>query len=152
MTVSFTAPDYQSGNQYYPDTISSGHKAVISFRLASGTYVRIKASANKYAYYSKDKYLLWGKSGAYILLPAIEGKSLTSVTILTGKNASTSVKVGVYKADGSAAVKGGEEITLNAKDSEFSWSLSETTPNTKYQLRVCSKHNAQFQKLTLKYQ
>ena len=52
VTVSFTAPDYQSGNQYYPDTISSGHKAVISFRLASGTYVRIKASANKYDYYS----------------------------------------------------------------------------------------------------
>ena len=85
-------------------------------------------------------------------MPAIEGKSLTSVTILTGKGASTKVEVGVYKADGSAAVKGGEKILLNAQNSDFSWSLSETTPNTHYQLRVCSKHNAQFQKLTLKYQ
>lgn len=117
-----------------------------------GDYTWGFAAADAYYYSSDSKALLWGKAGSYILMPAIEGKSLTSVTILTGKNASTSVKVGVYKADGSAAVKGGEEITLNAKDSEFSWSLSETTPNTKYQLRVCSKHNAQFQKLTLKYQ
>ena len=116
-----------------------------------GDYTWGFAAADAYYYSSDSKALLWGKAGSYILMPAIEGKSLTSVTILTGKNASTSVEVGVYKTDGSAAVKGGEKIVLSAKNSEFSWSLSETTPNTKYQLRVCSKHNAQFQKLTLKY-
>lgn len=99
-----------------------------------------------------DGYFLWGKKDAYILMPAVEGKSLSKVTILTGKSASVKVSVGVYDAAGTAAVSGGSEIILNAKDTEFSWTLAGTAANTSYQLRVCNANNAQLQKLTLIYE
>ena len=147
MTVVLDATD----GSFPADFPATGDNANDYQEYTIGGYVWGFSATTKYAYYSSDKYFLWGKKDSYILLPAIEGKSLTSVTILTGKGASMKVEVGVYKADGSAAVKGGEKILLNAQNSEFSWSLSETTPNTKYQLRVCNSNNAQFQKLTLKY-
>ena len=108
-------------------------------------------SDGKYSWYS-EKYILWGKKGAYVLMPSIERRKLTSVTILTGKNSSVSVNVGVFNAEGSAAVSGGESKVLSAKDSEFSWNLTGTEVGARYQLRVTSAHNAQFQKLTLKYE
>ena len=110
------------------------------------------SSSNKFTWYPDDKYVLWGKNGGYILMPSVEGKKLTSVTILTGKNASVSVNVGVFNAEGSAAVSGGEPKVLSAKDSEFSWNLTGTEVGARYQLRITSNHNAQFQKLTLKYE
>jgi hypothetical protein len=85
-------------------------------------------------------------------MPAVEGKKLTAVTILTGKEASTNVKVGVYNEDGTAAVAGGTAIQLNKQNTEFSWTLTGTEVNTHYQLRVTSSHNAQLQKLVLVYE
>ena len=96
--------------------------------------------------------MLWGKTGAYILMPAIEGKKLTQVRILTGKNASVRVTVGVYDAEGKAAVKGGEDKLLDTKNAEFGWALTESTNGTAYQLRVTNDNNAQFQKLTCVYE
>ena len=85
-------------------------------------------------------------------MPSVEGRKLTSVTILTGAGASVSVNVGVFNAEGTAAVTGGEAMVLNAKGAEFSWTLTGTEVGARYQLRVTSAHNAQFQKLTLKYE
>ncbi len=85
-------------------------------------------------------------------MPAVDGKKLSKVTILTGKNASTSVKVGVYNAEGTTEVTGGSAITLSAKNAEFSWTLTDTEVGAQYQLRVTSAHNAQLQKLTLIYE
>lgn len=112
------------------------------------------APTNKFRQYSDSygNYFLWGKKGAYILMPAVAKKSLKKVTILTGKSASTKVQVGVYDAEGKSIIDGGAIKTLNSQDDEFSWELSGTTANTPYQLRVCSAHNAQFQKLTLVYE
>lgn len=109
------------------------------------------SSGQKFSWYTEG-YVLWGKQGGYIMMPAVEGKKLTQVHILTGKNASTSVMVGVYNEDGTAAVKGGEDIRLNEKNGEFSWILTETEVNTHYQLRVTSAHNAQFQTLKCVYE
>lgn len=110
------------------------------------------SSSNKFTWYPTDKYILWGKQGGYILMPSVEGRRLTSVTILTGKGASTKVNVGVFDAEGKAAVKGGEAIVLSAQNSEFSWTLTDTEVGARYQLRITSAHNAQLQKLTLKYE
>ena len=85
-------------------------------------------------------------------MPAVEGKKLTSVKILTGVGASTKVNVGVYDENGTAAVSGGDAKVLDAQDAEFTWTLSGTEVNTHYQLRVTSAHNAQLQKLTLIYE
>jgi len=101
---------------------------------------------------SYDGYVLFGKKGAYIQFPAIEGKTLKSVTIKTGTGASTSVQVGVYETDGSTVVAGGEVITLKTKDADFTYTLTGAKANTAYRMQVASAHNAQAQKLTLVYE
>ena len=134
----------------FPST-STGETTAKTYTIDGYEWTFSPSSGNKFSWYSQG-YILWGKQGAYILMPAVPDKHLTSVTILTGKNASKSVKVGVYTEDGASAVSGGEAIQLNKTDAEFSWSLTGTENNTAYQLRVCSAHNAQLQKLTLIYE
>lgn len=135
----------------FPNT-STGVTTTTSYIIDGNEWTFSPSAGNKFSWYADAKYILWGKSGAYILMPSVEGKKLTKVTILTGKNASTKVYVGVYDETGSSVVKGGDAINLNATDTEFSWSLSETEVGKRYQLRVTSAHNAQLQTLTLVYE
>lgn len=130
---------------------SNGSNVKTSYTIGDYEWTFAPSSGFKYSWYT-DKYILWGKSGGYILMPAVPGKKLTSVKILTGKSASKSVKVGVYNADGTAAVSGGEAKTLSQTNAEFTWTLTGTEVNTHYQLRVTSAHNAQLQTLTLIYE
>ena len=134
----------------FPNT-SAGVTTTTSYTIGDYEWTFSPSSGNKFSWYS-DGYVLWGKKDGYILFPSVEGKALKSVTILTGKNASVSVNVGVYKEDGSAAVAGGEARVLNAKNTEFTYNLTGTEAGARYQFRVTSAHNAQFQKLTLKYE
>ena len=107
---------------------------------------------NKFGWHDTQRYILWGKQGGYILMPAIEGKKLTSVKILTGIGASKNVSVGVYDANGEEAVAGGEAIVLAEQAGEFSWTLTGTEVNTHYQFRITNAYNAQLQTLTLIYE
>ena len=133
----------------FPNT-TKGETTTKTYTINGYEWTFSPSSGNKFSWYDTG-YILWGKQGGYILLPSVPDKHLSKVTILTGKNASTSVKVGVYTEDGTSSVSGGSEITLNATNTEFSWSLTGTEDGAKYQLRVCSNHNAQLQKLTLEY-
>lgn len=135
-----------------PEFPTGDQKEEQTYTIEGYSWTFSPSSGNKFRWYENDFYLLWGKQGAYILMPAVPDKHLTSVTILTGEGASKSVKVGVYTEDGTSAVSGGEAIQLNKQGAEFSWSLTGTENNTAYQLRVCSAHNAQLQKLTLIYE
>lgn len=135
----------------FPNT-STGETETKTYIINGYEWTFSPSSGNKFSWYSDNKYILWGKKDAYILMPAVNGMKLTSVTILTGKGASTNVSVGVYNEEGTKAVSGGEAKVLNAKDAEFSWSLTGTEEGARYQLRVTSANNAQLQKLTLKYE
>ena len=135
----------------FPNT-STGVTTPTTYTIGDYEWTFAPSSGNKFSWYNDKKYILWGKSGGYILMPAVPGKKLISVTILTGTGASTSVKVGVYNAGGTAAVSGGEAITLSQQNAEFTWTLTGTEVNTHYQLRVTSNHNAQLQTLTLIYE
>ena len=135
----------------FPDT-SAGVTTTTTYTIGGYEWTFSPSDGAKFSWYSSQKYVLWGKSGGYILMPAIEGKKLTSVKILTGVGASTKVMVGVFDKGGNKAVAGGEAKQLNEQDAEFSWNLTGTEVNTHYQLRVTSAHNAQFQKLTLIYE
>lgn len=133
----------------FPNT-SVGETTTKAYTINGYEWTFSPSPGNKFSWYDTG-YILWGKQGGYIMLPSVSDKHLSKVTILTGKGASTKVIVGVYSEDGSAPVSGGEGITLNAQNSEFSWNLTNTEDGAKYQLRVCSNHNAQLQKLTLEY-
>ena len=135
----------------FPNT-SAGVKTKTTYTIGGYQWTFSPSSGNKFSWYDDQDYILWGKQGGYILMPAVEGKKLTKVTILTGKGASTKVNMGVYNEAGTSAVSGGTAKTLSAQNSEFSWTLTGTANNTKYQLRVTSEHNAQLQKLTLVYE
>ncbi len=134
----------------FPNT-SAGETSVKTYTIGDYEWTFAPSSGNKFSWYT-DGYILFGKQGGYILMPSVDGKKLTKVTILTGKNASTAVKVGIFNEDGTAVVDGGTVIQLSEKNSDFSWDLTGTEVNTKYQLRVDSAHNAQAQKLTLIYE
>ena len=134
--------------------ISAGETTTKTYTIGGYEWTFSPSSGAKFSWYENSgaNYILWGKQGAYILMPCMSGKKLTKVTLLTGTSASTAVKVGVYAADGSAAVAGGEEILLSAQNAEFSYTLTGTEIDTQYQLRVCNDRNAQFQKLTLEFE
>ena len=134
----------------FPNT-SAGVTTTTAYTIGGYEWTFSPSSGNKFSWYS-DGYILWGKKDGYILFPSVEGKALKSVTILTGKNASVSVNVGVFTEDGSTAVAGGEARVLNAKNTEFKYTLTGTEAGARYQFRVTSAHNAQFQKLTLIYE
>lgn len=149
VTIVLSAAERPCDN--FPNT-SAGVTTTTTYTIGGYEWTFSPSSGNKFSWYKDQKYILWGKQGGYILLPAVEGKKLTKVTILTGKGASTKVNVGVFNAEGTAAVTGGEAIQLNKQNAEFSWNLSETEVNTHYQLRVTSAHNAQLQTLTCIYE
>ncbi len=135
----------------FPDG-KTGVKELTTYTIGEHEWTFSPSEGNKFGWYDNQKYILWGKQGGYILMPALEGKKLTSVHILTGVGASTSVNVGVYDENGTAPVAGGEAIVLDKQNAEFSWTLTGTEVNTHYQLRVTSAHNAQLQTLTLIYE
>lgn len=135
----------------FPNT-SAGEKTTKTYTINGYDWTFSPSDDNKFSWYKDGRYILWGKEGAYILLPSVQDKRLSKITILTGKNASTSVMVGVYDEAGNEAVSGGEAIKLAEKNAEFSWTLANTEDGAKYQLRVCSEHNAQLQTLTLLYE
>lgn len=130
---------------------STGVTVTKTYTIGEYQWTFSPSSGNKFSWYT-DGYILWGKKDAYILLPAVSGKKLTNVTILTGKGASTKVQVGVYNADGSSVVAGGEVMTLSAQNEEFTWEVTGAEAGANCQLRVVSAHNAQLQKLTLIYE
>lgn len=130
----------------------TGVKELTTYTIGDYEWTFSPSEGNKFSWYSDKHYILWGKQGGYILMPAIEGKKLTSVKILTGTTASKNVSVGVYDANGEAAVAGGEAIVLAEQNKEFSWTLTGTEVNAHYQLRVTNAYNAQLQTLTLIYE
>lgn len=108
-------------------------------------------------------YLMIGKKGAYIDLPAMADKALTSVECFVPGAASANVMVGISTVDGTD-VAGGEAIKWeyqnggsadNAVDRTYVYTLSGTQPNTRYRLYLTAEnangYNAQIYKLTLKY-
>lgn len=135
----------------FPDT-SAGETGTKSYNIGGYDWTFSASDGAKFSWYSNGGYILFGKEGAYVLMPSVPGKHLSKVTMITGSGASTSVSAGIYTEDGSAPVSGGESIVLNAQNAEFSWTLSGTEDGARYQLRVTNSKNAQFKKLTLLYE
>lgn len=119
----------------------------------SGTYkiagYDFEFSAATAFYWSS--YLMIGKSGSYILFPAISGMTLKTVEWVTTSGISESVICDIYSADGKNAVYGN---TAKAKKSTtYTWDLTgKTSANTQYQFRVTNAYNCQIASLKLHYE
>lgn len=95
------------------------------------------SSGNQY-YVMSGTALLIGKDGAYITLPAVEGKSLAKVRcrVNTG-NPSTKPYVGVYNSTGTA-LQGGEAVNWKTPGESYEYILAGTAVNTSYRIQVAS--------------
>ena len=96
----------------------------------------------------KEKCLIIGKANSYIELPAVEGKKLTLVEFLTGKNASENVIADIYT---SAGVSMGINTAKLTKGTTYTWTVAGEV-NAKYRIQITNAYNAQFQTIKLKYE
>lgn len=104
-----------------------------------------------FTYFNDTHVVLLGKAGAYITLPAVEGKALKSIAYLASEGASSSVELGVFEGDSTTSVAGGES-KVATKGETTTWTLSNTKEGVRYNLRVTNDKNTQFQKITLIYE
>lgn len=104
-------------------------------------YGKKQLYSSKYNLYygaGSGQNILFGASGSYVLLPAVEGKKLVTVTISiykATKSWSITTKEGVGEANTSGAPSGGESHSFTADGDKYTFNLSGTENNTSYALR-----------------
>ncbi|MFV0327959.1 MAG: DUF5689 domain-containing protein, partial [Bacteroides xylanisolvens] len=153
ISVDFTNADS------YPSTFPklTANKLIEALLFSFGGHDFTFAGSTGNGYYQAMNgtvpYLINGKQGAYIELPAVAGKRLTKVAATTLTGASKSVMVAVTDQS-NAEVTGGTAIKWEQLDGQldYTYSLSGTSVNTKYRIYIASAHNAQFAKLELTYE
>lgn len=153
ISVDFTIADN------YPSTFPklSANKQVDAQTFSFGGYDFVFAGSTGNGYYqAMDKdtpYILTGKQGAYIELPAITGKKLTKVTATTRNGASKKVTVSIVDTNNNE-VTGGAAILWAQENGqlEYVYNLSGTSTNTKYRIYIANGNNAQFVNLELIYE
>ena len=143
-----------------PVTISLDFKTIPSSDFPSGSGNAIKYgeyvlggykfvfNAQTGFYWNSQGYILIGKTGSFIALPAIEGLALKKVSFKTGSGASESVIVDIANSKG-------EFMNVNTsalkKGTEYTWSINGEA-GAQYLLGIRNNYNAQFQNLTLYYE
>lgn len=135
----------------YPEGVPTAdyEKETKTFTFSGYDFTFVSDGTNGYKFID---YLIFGKSGAYVQLPTIEGKALTKVVVTSRKGASGSVMVGIADVDGNF-VGGGDPIKWEQIDPyTYTYNLTGTAANTPYCIRVNSKHNAQITALELTYE
>lgn len=153
VSIDFTTEDS------YPSSFPklSANKKVDAETFSFGGYDFIFAGSNGNGYYqamnSGKPYIINGKKGAYIELPAIADKKLVEVTVTTCAGASKSVMVGITN-QANEEITGGTAIKWAQTDGqlEYTYNLTGTIVNTNYRIYISSAHNAQFGKLELVYE
>ena len=143
----------------YPSTFPklSANKLVDAQTFSFGGYDFVFAGSTGNGYYQamtgSTPYILNGKQGAYITLPAIANKKLTKVIVTTLSGASKSVTVAITN-ESNAEVTGGTAVKWDQIDGQldYTYNLSGTANNTKYRIYIASAYNAQFAKLELTYE
>lgn len=153
ISVDFTIADN------YPSTFPklSANKQVDAQTFSFGGYDFVFAGSTGNGYYqAMDKgtpYILTGKQGAYIELPAITEKKLTKVTATTRNGASKKVTVSIVDTNNNEVTGGAAILWAQENEQlEYVYNLSGTSTNTKYRIYIANGNNAQFVNLELIYE
>ena len=110
-----------------------------------------------YGYYgcwsnSSAGFNVGSSAGNYIEFPAISGKKLTRVGIISGTE-STHGNPAICPADSSTPVTGGEAHPGSfTTDEWYEWNLSGTTVNTAYRIYLTTDKSIAIRRLTLTYE
>lgn len=138
----------------YHDKDDSSSATEGTYTIDGYTYT-IKASSdgkfywfyNNYNAGSEYKSFYIGKAGAYIELPAVEGKALTKV-VLTGASGASSTSEASVTDTAGADIAGG--LSQVVGQGTATYELSGTAANTSYRITI-TKNNCQFAKIELFY-
>ena len=112
----------------------------------NGYTVKVAGSeGNGYYWHDKDHYLLFGKQGAYVQLPAFDFVG-ARIEIEGTSGASTGVKQNIFVGDEAVSTE-----TTGAKDVTNQYLIAEgkQAAGTIYTLKVTSNHNTQITKIMI---
>ena len=127
---------------------TSGNGASTETSKTYGGYTYKLYAANN-CYYFNSEALFIGKSGSYIIFPAIADKKLASVTIWNNSGAGAP-SILICPTDNTTATTGGAAATVSAGLSN-KWTLTATSANTAYRMYINNDKNLQATRIQLVY-
>lgn len=92
-------------------------------------------------------YFLFGKSGAYIILPTYSGEKITNVTVQGSTGHSTNVSLNIKTADGSNDASTGS--TWSSTGKSHSYDIKAAYQSSQLRLQVTNAYNAQITSITI---
>ena len=121
-------------------------KAVAAAAFSDGTYsITLEGtSGNGYRWYSNGNYLLNGKEGAKLTLPAFTWKT-TKIVVTGNSGASKDTKMNIFVGDSAVST----ETTGSKEVNTYEIAEAYQAPGNVYVLKVTSAHNAQFTKIEI---
>jgi len=135
VTLDFTS------NTAWQFPVGSGNGATAAATFSDGTYTIGLAASTKY-YFNNDGYLMLGKSGSTLTLPAFDFK--TTKIVVTGRSgASTSTKQNIFVGETAVST----ETTGAAGVNEYAIAADYQAAGNVYVLKVTSAHNTQITKI-----
>ena len=143
ISIDFTSTSQRPSN--FPTSSSNKGTTLTAYTIEGYSFSFYAGTA-----YYWDGYLMLGKSGAYILFPAIEGKKLTQVEWTTTSGCSAKTTVALKSADGNSTID--NKSVTEAASTTYTWDLTSTTTNTQYRLQVTNANNTQLASLKLTYE
>ncbi len=144
--------DFSDVASYPSDFPTSAQKELKTYSFAGYDFSFYGAESGYYkATYAGASYLMLGKEGAYLELPAVAGKSLTKVIIKSREGSSKNVRVSVCDTSNAPVAGGEEQQWNNTTDYTYVYTLSGTAINTPYRLNITNNYNAQITQLDLYY-
>lgn len=131
----------------FPEGSSAGQKDEKTF--SDGTYSVTLKAETKY-YFNKDGYLLIGKTGSTLTLPAFNF-AVTKIEVVGNKDASASTKQNIFAIINSEAIPVSTETTGAKETNTYVIDSKYQAAGTIYQLQVLSAHNTQITKINIYY-
>lgn len=131
----------------FPEGSSAGQKDEKTF--SDGTYSVTLKAETKY-YFNKDGYLLIGKTGSTLTLPAFNF-AVTKIEVVGNKDASASTKQNIFAIIEGQAIPVSTETTGAKETNTYVIDSKYQAAGTIYQLQVLSAHNTQITKINIYY-
>lgn len=135
-TISFAANDWS-----LPEGSTNSAKDTADY--SNGTYTLTIGATNGYYYNASSKYLLLGKQGAFVTLPAFS-YAVERVDVVGTSGASAKVKQNIFVAQTAVSTE-----TTGAKNAvnEYVIDAAHRTIGTRYTLQILSDDNTQISKI-----
>lgn len=137
--------DFESNDDWqFPEGSSAKIVAETAY-TADGYTIKVAGSeGNGFYYITSGKYLLFGKQGAYITLPAFDF-AVERIEVLGNSGASAAVKQNIFVGEEAVSA----ETTGAQSTNNYDIAEANQAAGTIYTLKVTSAHNSQVKKINI---